>query len=263
MSRIGGSLCREGRGRVPRRALCWSGAGRSLPYMDATPRGASTRSPPSAPPRRRVSTCFLPARSSRTSSSPDCRTRPKRVPKSGAKGWEAARAASPTGDRCGAAGSADRSGGSIRRRRLRRLQLEDPGRAGTRGSVPLPAVSGWHSPVTVSLSVEQDRSMVTHGHPAPVTSSELIGRRRRRSPRSPGLMRIWRRGPWPPTRQGSSFFWRRRLGRHRRMVTRTAGQPAVFPRVYAQPARGGGVHRQGTRRGRRCIRSPTGCRWRW
>lgn len=36
-------------------------------------------------------------------------------------------------------------------------------------------VPGWHSPVTVSLCVEKDRSMVTHGHTAPVTSSELIG----------------------------------------------------------------------------------------
>ena len=36
-------------------------------------------------------------------------------------------------------------------------------------------VAGWHSPVTVSLSVEKDRSMVTHGHPAPVTSTQLIG----------------------------------------------------------------------------------------
>lgn len=35
---------------------------------------------------------------------------------------------------------------------------------------------GWHSPVTISLSVDQDRSMVTHGHPSPVTSTELIGR---------------------------------------------------------------------------------------
>ena len=26
-------------------------------------------------------------------------------------------------------------------------------------------VEGWHSPVTVSLCVEKDRSMVTHGHP--------------------------------------------------------------------------------------------------
>jgi sugar/nucleoside kinase (ribokinase family) len=36
-------------------------------------------------------------------------------------------------------------------------------------------IPGWHSPVTVSLCVEKDRSMVTHGHAAPVTSSELIG----------------------------------------------------------------------------------------
>ncbi|MEO5779613.1 MAG: carbohydrate kinase family protein [Arthrobacter oryzae] len=36
-------------------------------------------------------------------------------------------------------------------------------------------VPGWHSPVTVSLSVDKDRSMITHGHPAPVTATELIG----------------------------------------------------------------------------------------
>lgn len=34
---------------------------------------------------------------------------------------------------------------------------------------------GWHSPVTVSLSVHRDRSMITHGHPSPVSASELIG----------------------------------------------------------------------------------------
>lgn len=33
----------------------------------------------------------------------------------------------------------------------------------------------WHSPVTVSLSVDHDRSMVSHGHPSPVPSNELIG----------------------------------------------------------------------------------------
>ncbi|MER7072978.1 PfkB family carbohydrate kinase [Terrabacter sp. NPDC000476] len=33
----------------------------------------------------------------------------------------------------------------------------------------------WHSPVTVSMSVDRDRSMVSHGHPAPVPASELIG----------------------------------------------------------------------------------------
>ncbi len=33
----------------------------------------------------------------------------------------------------------------------------------------------WHSPVTVSMSVEHDRSMVSHGHPAPLPAGELIG----------------------------------------------------------------------------------------
>ncbi|HET7397205.1 MAG TPA: carbohydrate kinase family protein [Intrasporangium sp.] len=33
----------------------------------------------------------------------------------------------------------------------------------------------WHSPVTVSMSVNRDRSMVSHGHPAPVDATELIG----------------------------------------------------------------------------------------
>ena len=34
---------------------------------------------------------------------------------------------------------------------------------------------GWHSPVTVSMSVERDRSMLTHGHPPPQSASEMIG----------------------------------------------------------------------------------------
>ncbi len=33
----------------------------------------------------------------------------------------------------------------------------------------------WHSPVTVSMAVDRDRSMVTHGHPAPVPATELVG----------------------------------------------------------------------------------------
>lgn len=33
----------------------------------------------------------------------------------------------------------------------------------------------WHSPVTVSMAVERDRSMVTHGHPAPMSATEMIG----------------------------------------------------------------------------------------
>ncbi|PZG03234.1 PfkB family carbohydrate kinase [Nonomuraea aridisoli] len=33
----------------------------------------------------------------------------------------------------------------------------------------------WHSPVTVSMAVERDRSMVTHGHPPPMPVPEMIG----------------------------------------------------------------------------------------
>ncbi len=34
---------------------------------------------------------------------------------------------------------------------------------------------GWHSPVTISMAVDRDRAMVTHGHPAPIDDDELIG----------------------------------------------------------------------------------------
>lgn len=34
---------------------------------------------------------------------------------------------------------------------------------------------GWHSPVTVSMSVERDRSMLTHGHEPPESASAMIG----------------------------------------------------------------------------------------
>lgn len=33
----------------------------------------------------------------------------------------------------------------------------------------------WHSPVTVSMAVQRDRSMVTHAHPEPVTGDEMVG----------------------------------------------------------------------------------------
>lgn len=33
----------------------------------------------------------------------------------------------------------------------------------------------WHSPVTVSMSVVGDRAMVTHSHPAPKSTAEMIG----------------------------------------------------------------------------------------
>lgn len=35
--------------------------------------------------------------------------------------------------------------------------------------------AGWHSPVTVSMAVERDRSLVTHGHHLPIRADELIG----------------------------------------------------------------------------------------
>ncbi|GGK72464.1 sugar kinase [Sphaerisporangium melleum] len=34
----------------------------------------------------------------------------------------------------------------------------------------------WHSPVTVSVAVNRDRSMVTHGHPSPMPMTQMIGR---------------------------------------------------------------------------------------
>jgi sugar/nucleoside kinase (ribokinase family) len=33
----------------------------------------------------------------------------------------------------------------------------------------------WHSPVTISLAVHHDRSMVTHSHPSPASASDMIG----------------------------------------------------------------------------------------
>jgi len=34
----------------------------------------------------------------------------------------------------------------------------------------------WHSPVTVSMAYENDRAMVTHGHRAPMSATEMIGK---------------------------------------------------------------------------------------
>ncbi len=34
---------------------------------------------------------------------------------------------------------------------------------------------GWHSPVTVSMATQGDRSMVTHAHDAPLPASQMIG----------------------------------------------------------------------------------------
>jgi sugar/nucleoside kinase (ribokinase family) len=55
----------------------------------------------------------------------------------------------------------------------------------------------WHSPVTVSMSVERDRTMVSHGHPPPVSATELI----QVPPRARAVMvdlaedDVWKPGP--------------------------------------------------------------------
>ncbi|MQA12008.1 MAG: carbohydrate kinase family protein [Pseudonocardiaceae bacterium] len=33
---------------------------------------------------------------------------------------------------------------------------------------------GWHSPLTVSMAVERDRAMVTHGHDSPISADEML-----------------------------------------------------------------------------------------
>jgi sugar/nucleoside kinase (ribokinase family) len=37
-------------------------------------------------------------------------------------------------------------------------------------------ISQWHSPVTVSLAVQRDRSMITHSHPSPIPDNQLISK---------------------------------------------------------------------------------------
>ena len=53
----------------------------------------------------------------------------------------------------------------------------------------------WHSPVTVSMAFGGDRTMVSHGHPSPVPSVDLIGD----PPRSRAVMvDLAEPGPWEP-----------------------------------------------------------------
>lgn len=53
----------------------------------------------------------------------------------------------------------------------------------------------WHSPVTVSMAFGGDRTMVSHGHPSPVASVDLIGD----PPRSRAVMvDLAEPGPWEP-----------------------------------------------------------------
>jgi sugar/nucleoside kinase (ribokinase family) len=36
-------------------------------------------------------------------------------------------------------------------------------------------IPDWHSPVTVSMAYDGDRAMVTHGHPSPVSTADMLG----------------------------------------------------------------------------------------
>ena len=40
---------------------------------------------------------------------------------------------------------------------------------------PSQRYEGWHSPVTVSMCYDDDRAMVTHGHPPPTSADAMIG----------------------------------------------------------------------------------------
>ncbi len=54
-------------------------------------------------------------------------------------------------------------------------------------------IAQWHSPVTVSLAVQRDRSMITHSHPSPVPDADLIGSS---PPTRAGVVHL--DGPLPP-----------------------------------------------------------------
>lgn len=66
--------------------------------------------------------------------------------------------------------------------------------------------AGWHSPVTVSLAYLRDRSMITHGHPAPVLTEHLVAE----TPRALASIVHLRQEPEPWTEQaraaGSRLF---------------------------------------------------------
>ena len=64
-------------------------------------------------------------------------------------------------------GTAHELGGGVRRRRLRRVLLAHPGAGGHRPVDLKARYPGWHSPVTVSMAIDGDRNMVTHGHEEP------------------------------------------------------------------------------------------------
>ena len=108
----------------------------------------------------------------------------------------------------------------------------------------------WHSPVTVSMAVDRDRSMVTHGHPPPMPAAEMIGAaaalpgrdrdalRRRAARRARRLAQLGRAGARATARSSSptSAGTRRAPGRAR------CSTSFRLPRLHAQRDRGDGLH---------------------
>ncbi|NGN63378.1 carbohydrate kinase family protein [Streptomyces sp. A7024] len=70
---------------------------------------------------------------------------------------------------------------------------------------PTQRVAGWHSPVTVSMAYEGERTMVTHEHPAPPAPADCVLPRSRAGVASlePGRAQDWIRNA---AQQGSKIF---------------------------------------------------------
>ena len=88
-------------------------------------------------------------------------------------------------------------------------------------------IAQWHSPVTVSLAVQRDRSMITHSHPSPVPGR---GADRAAPPTRAG----WcistapcRRGRSTARKPGRAAVRRRRMGRHRAVVRRASSRSSA------------------------------------
>ncbi|MGV8966468.1 MAG: PfkB family carbohydrate kinase [Cellulomonas sp.] len=89
----------------------------------------------------------------------------------------------------------------------------------------------WHTPVTVSLAYDGDRAMVTHGHPAPLTSAQLIGM----PPRTRAVVVELEDEPWwlPAKAAGSLVFadvgWDPTGAWHREVLDRLDGCHCFMP----------------------------------
>ncbi len=174
------------------------------------------------------------------------------------------------GHRLQPAGPAHLPGRGVRGRRLRRLLLAHPGRAGARGPAAVPPVRALALP---GDRLDGRQPGPQHGHPRARRAHDghrddrpptaLPGRVRRPQPgraaRDQRPADLGRPGP----RRGRPRLRRRGLGPHRRLVRPRPGAAVGLPRVPAQRRRGDGLHPHRHRRTTRSTPSPTGCRSRW